>query len=105
MNLFIESILYAQTSLVQSVVDMSYNLLYNNSNKSSPKVIWEERVTTRCDREWNRPLRVLRAAQYPLQTKPITQPRVRYIHTERPHASYTLHCVTALSDHLPQTLP
>jgi len=37
---------------------------------------------------------VLLAAHYQLQTNPITQPRVRYIHTAMPHASYTLHCAS-----------
>ena len=37
-----------------------------------------------------RPLHVLLAAQYSLQTNPVTQPRVRYIHTAMPHASYSL---------------
>jgi len=44
-----------------------------------PKVIWEERVATPHGREWTRPLRVLLAAQYPLQTNPITQLRLRYV--------------------------
>jgi len=51
-------------------------------------------VATPHDREWTRPLRVLLAAQYLLQINPnpITQPRVRYIHSAMSHASYTLHC-------------
>jgi len=57
-----------------------------------PKVIWEERVATPHGREWTRLLRVLLAAQYPLQINPITQPRVCYIHMSMSHMSYTLHC-------------
>ena len=52
------------------------------TNKSPPpKVIWEERVATLHGRECTRPLPVLLAAQCRLQTSPVTQPRVRYIHT------------------------
>jgi len=57
-----------------------------------PKVIWEKRITTPQGREWNRLLCVLLATQYPLQTNPITQPWVCYIHMAMPHVSYTLHC-------------
>jgi len=59
-------------------------------NKSS----LESFCRARCypdNREWTHPLHVLLAAQYPLQTNPVTQPRVRYIHTTLPDASYTLH--------------
>jgi len=53
-----------------------------------PKVIWEERVTTPHGRDWTRPLYV----HYPLQTNPITQPRVCYIIMAMPHVLYvTLH--------------
>jgi len=41
-------------------------------------------------RDWTRLLH----AQYPLQTNPITQLRVRYIYTTMPHAFYTLHCAS-----------
>ena len=44
------------------------------------KVSWEERVATLHGREWPRPLHVL-AVQCPLQTSPVIQPSVRYIHT------------------------
>ena len=67
------------------------------------RVIWEERVAIPHWRECTRPLHVL-AAQYPPQTNPITQPRVRYIHTAIPRTSYTLHCTVPVSyTHL--TLP
>ena len=58
-------------------------------------IIWEERVANPHCRECTRPLRVLLAAQCPLQTSLVTQPRVRYIHTAVPHSSYTLdlHCI------------
>jgi len=55
-----------------------------------------EQATVSC-KEWTRPLRVLPAAQCPLQTSPITQPRARYIHTALPHASCTLHCAVRLA--------
>jgi len=42
-------------------------------------------------------VRVLLAVQCPLQTTPITQPRVRYIHTVVPHVFYKLHCAVRLS--------
>jgi len=43
-------------------------------------------------REGTRLLRVLLAAQHPLQMNPITRQRVCYIYTIVPYASYTLHC-------------
>jgi len=46
-------------------------------NKSSPKSFGKNRVTTPVGRKWTRPLRML-AVQCPLQTSPITQPRVAY---------------------------
>jgi len=55
-----------------------------------PKVIWEECVDTPHGREWTRMLRVLLAVQCPLQTSPITQPRVSNTHTAVPHASHML---------------
>ena len=42
--------------------------------------IWEEHVATPHGREYTRPFRVLLSVQFPLQTSPITQSRVRYIH-------------------------
>ena len=66
------------------------------SHQVLPKVIWEECVATPYDKEWNRPLRVLLAAQHQLQTNLITQQRVCYIHAAMPHVSYTV-----LSDSLP----
>jgi len=66
-----------------------YTVQANDNKQVIPKVIWEERVATSHGRKWTRPLHVLVAAQYPLQTNPITQQRVSYIHTAMPHASYT----------------
>jgi len=51
-----------------------------------PKVIWEEHVATPHGRECTRLLCAL-AVQCRLQTSPITQPWVHYIHT---HSSHTL---------------
>jgi len=53
-------------------VGLITNLLQKSFGKS--------RVATPHGREWTRPLRVL-AVQCPLQTSPVTQPPVRYIHT------------------------
>jgi len=47
---------------------------------SPPKVIWEKHVATHYGRECTHSLRVL-AVQCPLQTSPVTQPWVCYIHT------------------------
>ena len=52
-----------------------------------PKVIWEERIATPHSRYWTRSLH----AQYPLQTNPITQPRLRYINKAMLHVSDMLH--------------
>jgi len=46
-----------------------------DSNKTSPKSFGMSRVATRHGRKWSCPLRVL-AVECPLQTSPITQPRV-----------------------------
>ena len=57
---------------------------------SATKVICEELRSQPSRKEWTRPLRVLlAAAQYPLQTSPVIQPRVCYIDATAPHASYT----------------
>jgi len=48
-------------------------------------------VATPHGREWTRPLRVLLAAQCPLQMNPITRYSIRYIHMAIPHVSYSLH--------------
>jgi len=68
------------------------------------KVIWEEPRRRPSRSEWTRLLRVLIAMQCPLQTGPITHPRVLYIHTAVPYSSYTLdlHCAIWF---LPQKLP
>ena len=50
---------------------------YNMFKQVLPKVIWEECVATPHGRECTCPLRVLLAVQCPLQTSPITWPRVR----------------------------
>jgi len=50
------------------------------NNKSSRKSFGKSHVATPRGREWTRPLCVL-AVQCPLQTSPITQPPVCYIHT------------------------
>jgi len=49
-------------------------------NKSSTQSFAKSRVTIPHGRKWTRPLRVL-SVQRPLQTSPITQPPLRYIHT------------------------
>jgi len=63
----------------------------NRLNLNLVNFLWLQQVFH--GREWTRLLRVL-AVQCPLQTSPITQPPVRYIHTTVPHSSYTLglHC-------------
>jgi len=66
----------------------------NKHKQVLPKVIWERACRYPHDREWTCPLCVLLAAQYPLQTNPITQPQLCYIYTAMPHASYTLHCTS-----------
>jgi len=70
---------------------VQYYILYIQK-QVLPKVILGR---VRCYRsrqrlEWTHPLH----AQYPLQTNPVTQLRVRYIYTAMPHASYTLHCAS-----------
>jgi len=82
------SFTYFQLLEVCSLNDCCEN--HNALSQVLPKVIWEKCVATSHGREWTSPLHVL-AAQYSLQTNPITQPRVCYIHTTMPHASYTLH--------------
>jgi len=52
-------------------------------------------VATPRGREWSRLLRVV-ALQGPLQTSPVTQLPVRYIHTAVPYVSYTLYCTVQL---------
>jgi len=49
-----------------------------------PKVIWEQHVATPHGRECTRALHVL-AVQCSLQTSPVTQLRIHYIHTMIPH--------------------
>jgi len=49
-------------------------------NKSS-SVIWQQPHCHPHGTEWTRPLCVLLSVQCLLQTSPITQPPVRYIHT------------------------
>jgi len=58
------------------------------------KIICEEPRCHLSCKEWTHLLRVLLAVECPLQTSPITQPPVRYIHTAVPHCSYMLglHC-------------
>jgi len=46
----------------------------------------------------HRPLRVLLAAQCPIQTSPITQPWVCHVHTAVPHASYMLRLTRVVPD-------
>ena len=69
-----------------------------NMEQVIPKVIWEEHVATPHGRECICLLRALLAAQCSLQTSPVTQLRVCYIHT-------TVHmhpiCNNALSNILP----
>jgi len=54
----------------------------NNNDKSSPKSFGKSRFATLHGREWT----------HPLQTSPVTQPLIRYVHTAVPHSYYTLHC-------------
>jgi len=58
----------------------------DNHNKSFPKSFGKSHVAIPHGREWTRPLHVLLSVQCPLQASPITQPPVRYIHTEVPRA-------------------
>jgi len=58
-------------------ISMSYH-------PSATKVICEELHSHPSLTEWTRPFCVLPAAQCPLQMSPITQPRVRHIHTAVP---------------------
>jgi len=71
---------------------MSQSLQWLSKEQVLSKVIEEKRVATPHGREWTHPLRVLLAAQYPLQTNPVTQLRVHYMYMAKPHTSYTLHC-------------
>ena len=59
---------------------------------SPPEVIWEERIANSHGRDCTRPLHVLLAAQYQLQTNPITQPRISYIGTAMPRVLYVTLC-------------
>jgi len=58
---------------------------------SATKLICEQLHSHTSRKEWIHLLRVLVAVQCPLQTSPITQPWVHYIHTAV-HSSYTLQC-------------
>ena len=71
---------------------------YCDSNKSSPKSSGKSRVATIHGRKWTRPLRVL-AEQYQQQTSPVTQPRVRHIHSTVPvpHSAQPTRCKVAAS--------
>jgi len=69
--------------MVWSFILLFCCIFYIDNNKSSPKSFGKSRVVTLHGRKWTRLLRVL-AAQSPLQTSPITQPRVRYIHNAVP---------------------
>jgi len=74
--------------MLLSLVSCDYSIeprqiCWEHTLTSPPKVIWEERITIPHGRECTRLLRVL-AVQYPLQTNPITQQPVRYIHTATP---------------------
>jgi len=73
---------------------------FHTAQQVLPNVIWEQQIATPHGRECIRLLHVL-AVQCLLQTSPITQPRVCYIHTTVPHSSYTL-CLHMLSNP-PQT--
>jgi len=55
------------------------SLQQDNINKSSLKSVGKSRDATPHGRKWTRPLHVL-AVQCPLQTRPVTHPRVRHIH-------------------------
>jgi len=68
--------------------------LITSTNKSSPKSFGKSAsLPLKAENALARFLRVQLAAQYPLQTSPITRPRqVRNIHRAVPHASYKLHC-------------
>jgi len=84
---------------------MAYSLLYilhlalkNGENRFSSKLATRTiisnlrtgRTATHRSREWICPLHVL-AVQCSLQTSPINQPLVHYIHTTVPHSPYMLH--------------
>jgi len=87
---------------------LPFIIIAKNVNLTSfPKVIWEERVATPHGREWTRLLRVLLTAQCPLQTSPITLPRVCYIYTAVPHASHSLglHYVVSFSPPKRKNMP
>jgi len=68
---------YINMQLEQSVTANDSFLKLHN--KSLPKSSGKSRVATPHGREWTRLLHMLLSAQCPLQTSPITQPRVRYI--------------------------
>jgi len=55
----------------------SHFLCHSNCKKSSPKSFGKSCVTTRHGKEWTHPLHV----PCPLQTSPVTQPLLRYVHT------------------------
>jgi len=59
-------------------------VLPKSFGKSASPSITAENALVRC--------MYILAVQWPLQTNPMTQPRVRYNHTAVPHAFYTLHC-------------
>ena len=56
------------------------NRLIELTETSPPQSHLEEHITTPHDRECTHPLHVL-AVQCPMQTSPVTQPRLCYIHT------------------------
>jgi len=60
-------------------------------NKSSPKSLGKSALLPLMT-EWNCLLHVLLGMQYPLQTNPVTQPRICCICMAVPHASSMLHC-------------
>jgi len=67
------------------------------SNHSSvTKVICEELRSHPSRKEWTRPHRVLLAAQCSLQTSPVIQLRVRYIHTAVPHDSISVRTIDGI---------